>query len=579
MICHDSLGAPLAGVVPALLGLLVASSSLPAQDAWPMYQGNASHDGYLPITIEPSSLRGLWSVPASPSGLTACTAAGGKVFFSSYDKKVRAVSAATGAELWSADFSRAFSVNPPSFAHGNVYVQTCNHASDTWLHALDAATGATVFRAPHLAQWEQYEAPTVLGNTVYVNGGSYGGAYAFDALDGRQRWFTPLAQYDEWTPAVDANLAYAYVGGTVTAMDRATGQTVFAITDYNFSWAGWSMATSPVLGGQEDLFVVHGGRLLRFDLLQQSISYELNGNYREQPVVARGVVYVMTGSDVEARDQRTGALLWSWTSPSTNLSADLLITNEHMLVGDAGNTWLVDLGTRQVAWQLNEGGQFTVAEGVLYITQSNGQLTAVQFTELPAPLDVSPDRLHYTASPVTVTVHGNGFAKASNVEVLFGSAAAGNVSVVDNHTITCTSPVLGPGVVDVRVRNDNGERALADGFAYIPALQVGGSFQPGGEIVVRHEISIGDTLVAVLGVPPQVAVSIPGYAGQLGVSQPYPLLLVPPALFDSFTYRLPIPNLPAVRGAQLLFQGLAGRMLIGPTATAAWTNIESVTIQ
>ena len=36
--------------------------------------------------------------------------------------------------------------------------------------------------------------------------------YAFDALTGGQLWFRGLQQYDQWTPAIGGDYAYAYVG-------------------------------------------------------------------------------------------------------------------------------------------------------------------------------------------------------------------------------------------------------------------------------------------------------------------------------------------------------------------------------
>ena len=39
--------------------------------------------------------------------------------------------------------------------------------------------------------------------------------------------FRGLAQYDEWTPAVDANYAYAFVGGILSALDKKTGAVVY----------------------------------------------------------------------------------------------------------------------------------------------------------------------------------------------------------------------------------------------------------------------------------------------------------------------------------------------------------------
>src|SRR4029079_15673100 len=113
-----------------------------------------------------------------------------------------ALDAARRAALVATTFGSVVSVDPPSYAYGNVYVQTCNNARDTFLHAFDGQTGERVFRTAHGAQWERYFAPTIHGGRVYVDGGTYGGMYAFDALTGGQLWFAGLQQYDQWTPAI-----------------------------------------------------------------------------------------------------------------------------------------------------------------------------------------------------------------------------------------------------------------------------------------------------------------------------------------------------------------------------------------
>jgi len=103
-------------------------------------------------------------------------------------------------------------VNPPSYAYGNVYIQTGNHGTDTYLRAYRADTGELVFQSAHAAQWERYYAPTIADGVVFVNGGYYGRMYAVDAFTGQQLWYLSLPQYDQWTAAVDDAMTYAYVG-------------------------------------------------------------------------------------------------------------------------------------------------------------------------------------------------------------------------------------------------------------------------------------------------------------------------------------------------------------------------------
>lgn len=223
---------------------LLAQDPAETPGSWPMFQANARHTGYLPIGIDPARFTLRWQVDVGgENGLNPVAAGEGKVFVTTRNT-LFALRANDGGEIWSATFPTANSVNPPSFAYGNAYVQTGDHTTDTWLRAFDAENGEVVFKVPHYAQWESYFAPTLFDGKAYVNGGYYGGVYAFDGYSGDQLWFADLPQYDEWTPAVDTNRVWAYVGEYLPglyAQLRSTGGIDLFVEDPLFEWNGWSM--------------------------------------------------------------------------------------------------------------------------------------------------------------------------------------------------------------------------------------------------------------------------------------------------------------------------------------------------
>src|SRR5262249_49990661 len=141
-----------------------------------------------------------------------------------------------------------------------------------------------------------------------------------------------LLQYDEWTPALDTDHAYAYVGGMLSAVNRTTGQVDFTITDPNFSWAGWSMQLAPVLGGMNDVLVINRSRLVRMDLSTKTVLYDINSRFSGQPAVRQGSVYAISAGDLEVRDQITGALQWVWEGAGGALAGSVLVTDSHAIV-------------------------------------------------------------------------------------------------------------------------------------------------------------------------------------------------------------------------------------------------------
>lgn len=363
--------------------LCVPGGSADLPQSWEMYQADSSHTGALPVSVQPEIAALRWQRTLAPGiPLNPVTAADGRVFVSltsgfSSNPSFFTLDALDGATLWSRQYNRPFSVNPPSYAYGNVYIQTGNHGSDTWLRAYDAASGNVVFESPHAAQWERYFAPTIFDGVVYINGGYYGGMYAFDAFSGEQLWFRALAQYDEWTPAVDANHAYAYAGSTFSVVDRRTGIVVRATADPHFVWQGYDMRLAPVLGSANNALVIQGGRLVSFDTLSRSIHWELTGGYAGQPSVARGSIFAIRNGGLVVLDEATGAPLWSWAPPTGSLTGAVIVTDTHLFASTGAVTHAVDLFTRAHVWSYPAGGHLALSEDTLYVASSQGTLTAI----------------------------------------------------------------------------------------------------------------------------------------------------------------------------------------------------------
>ena len=146
-----------------------------------------------------------------------------------------------------------------------VYLRTGNSSSDSCFRGYTVSEGPLKTKTPFGVQWERYQAPAIYDAKAYVNGGGYGGAYSFDLATGEQRWFTSLAQDDGWTPAINDRHLVAYVGGTLTELDRNTGVAMQNMASPAFSWNGWTSST-PVLDG--DFAYISSGCLVKFDLTQ-----------------------------------------------------------------------------------------------------------------------------------------------------------------------------------------------------------------------------------------------------------------------------------------------------------------------
>ncbi len=382
-------------VVFALVMILsfLGASSVFARNPWPMYQANPAHTGYISLSLDPSKFALRWQTKLACTDLSPVTAAGNFVFVSGYMGRFYALDSGSGNTLWSQVFSNVYTVSPPGYDNGKVYILTgesSNYPTSTppYLHAYDAATGAEAFATDFQAQavYSYDFDPTIYGGKVYVDNGASRGMYCFDGTTGRQEFFSGLPQQtDPWTLAVDGQLAYAYIGGGpgnlypsgVYAVDRVTGQQIFQIPYLNFGDSS-GLLFSPVLGGSSDLFAINGGRLIRFDLTARSISWANKLDFWYQPTVANGVVYAINAGALGAYDQITGTSLWMWAPPAGETLQDTIIaTNSHLFVETASNTYCIDLAGQNQVWSYPAAGQLTLGECTLYIAGSDGTLTAI----------------------------------------------------------------------------------------------------------------------------------------------------------------------------------------------------------
>lgn len=376
----------------AVTGGLTPLAPLSGVPPWEMFQGNAAHTGYVPVTLDPNvfATRALQVLNNSVSPVAV---ENGIVYVAS-PPTLYALREADLSVAWSYDFSSLgivesnypYSINVPSVNGGKVYI-TSSGQQQTFMFAFDAAAGQLLFQTPFGAQWEHYLAPTVDSGVVFDDGGTYGGMYAFDATAGSELYFTQLQQFDEWTPAVDATYAYAYIGGELAytpaqlnLINRQTGQVVASILDPSYVWDGYSMFSAPVIGAPGSVLAVNTGnptnnQLMDFDTVGQTIRWSNPGQYRGNPAYHAGVFYGWNAQplQLEARAEADGTLLWSWSPPANTTiqgaQNDVLLTDNLVFVSTGTATYAIDLTTHQTVWTLGYGGRLALSnQGVLYLS-------------------------------------------------------------------------------------------------------------------------------------------------------------------------------------------------------------------
>jgi hypothetical protein len=394
---HPVVGSPITVPFNVTITAAPANSGLTPLSAWPgvagwlTYQGNDSHTGFVPVTLDSTKFayRWVWSTPSSATNanaLSTVTAAGGHVYVDS-GTVLYALKEFDNSTLWTHDFTNIVyagtiiaALNPPAVSGANVYIATSAQDA-TYMFGLTANNGTVLFQTPFGAQWEHYLAPSVSNGIVYTDGGEYGGMYAFDGTTGAQDFFANEQQYDYWTPAVDANYAYAYTGGTLNWVNKTTGVSVGSITDTTWSWDGYDMHGAPVLGAANSVICINVGNLsnnslLDFNTSTKALAWSLAGPYGGNPAYASGTIYATnkTPMRLEARSEAGGALLWSWSPPmgsETSYVGDVLLTNNLVFLSTNTTIYAIDTTTHQSVWSMPTSGYLALSEyGVLYVVES-----------------------------------------------------------------------------------------------------------------------------------------------------------------------------------------------------------------
>jgi outer membrane protein assembly factor BamB len=188
---------------------LVAGAQKPftVRTNWSQFHYGPQHQGFNPYenVLNPSNAEGLnqtWSYPTLGAiGTSSPAVANGLVYVGSYDGKLYALDASTGAYKWSYP-TGSYINSSPAVANGLVYVGS----TDNKLYALYASTGAKKWSYTTGGQiWST--SPAVANGLVYV-GSTDHNLYALNAKTGDYLWSSQTADEILSSPAVADGRVY-----------------------------------------------------------------------------------------------------------------------------------------------------------------------------------------------------------------------------------------------------------------------------------------------------------------------------------------------------------------------------------
>jgi outer membrane protein assembly factor BamB len=333
---------------------------------WPEFgfdSANTSHNPFESIIGQSNvdDLHLLWATPLEATVIGSPALAEGVLYFSA-GGNTYSLDAATGAGRWVAGvYGQSLAV-----ANGLVFV---NHISE-FLYALDAASGNTVWRRSLGGIGSPGGSATVFNDVVYV-GSENQFLYAFESNTGERLWRRATGGDIFSSPAVGAGLVYigAY-NGRLYAFDAITGAQVWSKP------IGQSLGASPVYAdGVVYATNDSGQRLTALEATTGTLLWTINlAGRAATPAFAEGVLYVPDEFRLNAVDASTGSILWRTRLIGGGTNATPVVANGvvYVVTGFAGLV-AIDVSNGAILADINlEGGTGSsqipiVANGTLYV--------------------------------------------------------------------------------------------------------------------------------------------------------------------------------------------------------------------
>jgi outer membrane protein assembly factor BamB len=360
-------------------GAIAIASSSPAIVNDVVYIG--SDDGYM-YAFNGFNGDQIWSVKLGDSAVSSPVVVDGIVYVRDWYGNDYALNVSNGETVWT--FRAGWSYSSPAVINGVYYARTSGNVT-----ALNASTGALIWYSELGGNGDG--APMVVNDTIYLAESGY--VYALSIQDGSIKWSKDLEYLSNTdnTPTVVSDRLYISCQSNIFyALDAKTGETLWNVT--------------------------------------------VGASCHSNAVVSNGIVYLASGHNgVFALNALTGDKVWNYpVSPGMGSSIAVAGGNVY-LAGSNGVMYVLDAVDGSEVWSYimsNTGTSSSpsVANGILYIRNSNGYLCAFGKTSTPS-ISIFPA---VGLAGSTTTVSGSGFTAGSTVTATFhGKTVTLNCSTVD----------------------------------------------------------------------------------------------------------------------------------------------------
>lgn len=352
---------------------------------WTMLGNNPQHTGHNDLDSIQLPLKLLWTKSFPAETIHPVCIVNDKILVStdhwnwSTDKGLYMLSEASGNIEWFHLYNGIFSVNPPSFAYGNAYIQLCD-GNDSFVKSFNIETGDETWSSPYEVQYDRYLAPTIANGNVYVGGGYQGGIYSFDAFNGNEYWHSSLPSFEDWTPTYYNDTIYTFTEsvdnnhGYLTAIDPHSGLILWDNENISFEWQS-QLGSAPIVDTLSRIIITTSTQYLTaIDIKSREIIWEKNGDFIH-PALQNSILYCINEGTLYAYDIYSGDELWSF-SQIIPFSFMPVISNGYIFISTDDVFYAISIANHTEEWSYPVGGHITLSDDHLYVANQLGYIYA-----------------------------------------------------------------------------------------------------------------------------------------------------------------------------------------------------------
>jgi len=395
---HPRRNVVLSLMVLNILGVFLTSSILSALAAdWPMFHLDPEHTGAVAEEVTPP-LALLWSTwlssSADPGEISPAVSEGIVCIGGSYDSRIYALNATTGAKMWNytaGDWVKS----SPAIVGGVVYVGT----NDDIVYALNATTGVQIWNYT-VGSNPFWTSPAVSSGIVYIAG--LDKVYALNATTGTEIWNYTASDYVFSSPAVSGGVVY--VGSDddkVYALDATSGVHIWNYTTGGDVESSPAVSGGVVYVGSDDKKLYALNATTGVQVWNYTIPTASSFDFMSSPAVYGDVVYVGGYIALYAVNVTTGTKIWSYTTGGLVYSSPAVSGGIVYVGSDDDKVYALNATSGVHIWNYTTGGDVesspAVSDGVVYIGSRDRKVYAfVPGYEVTVRTDGLPSSLYKT---------------------------------------------------------------------------------------------------------------------------------------------------------------------------------------